>query len=373
MTTTVADMTRLMNRLAPPDLAEPWDNCGLQAGSPLWPAKRVWIALDPSQTVIADACAAGIDLLITHHPLLFAGVKRVDFECMPGVALKMAADNRLSIFSAHTNLDSATGGLNDFCAGKLDLKDTRVLSSPRKPEYRKLAVFVPQTHEAAVLEALERTRAGNYGAYTCCSFTVQGKGRFKPSTDASPFIGTAGEVAVADEARIETIVAVEDLESVIDRIRAVHPYETMAYDVFPLAGSVGRARGIGRVGALAAPMSLAALAGLVKERFGIEAVRVAGDPDMNVSRVAVCSGSGASLMDDFLASPADVLVTGELKHHNGLAVRDAGKGLIDVGHFETECLVVDLLVGRLRELAAGAGVEAEIEGCRQERNPFILM
>ena len=370
MAVTVADIAGLMNRLAPPDLAESWDNCGLQAGSPGWPANRIRVALDPSYEVIVSACEAGADLLVTHHPLLFSGLKRVDFTRMPGSALKMAVENRLSIFSAHTNLDSATGGLNDACAEKLGLQDIRVLDSPRLPEYRKLAVFVPGTHEDAVLGALEDSPAGNYGAYSSCSFSVNGKGRFKPSAEASPFIGSAGAMTVADEVRIETIVAAADLEDVVSRIRAVHPYETMAYDVFPLAGSVGRAQGLGRIGALEKPLTLDALAGLVRERFGVDHVRVAGASDLSVSRVAVCSGSGASLMDAFLASSAEVFVSGELKHHNGLAARESGRGLIDVGHFETEYLVVDLLVGRLRALAAGAGLDVDIQACQQEDNPF---
>ena len=373
MTVTVADIAGLMNRLAPPDLAESWDNCGLQAGSPGWPAEHIRVALDPSYEVVAAACEAGADLLVTHHPLLFSGLKRIDFERMPGSVLKMAVENRLSIFSAHTNLDSAAGGLNDVCAEKLGLRDIRVLDSPRLPEYRKLAVFVPLTHEEAVLGALEDSPAGNYGAYSSCSFSVNGKGRFKPLPGAAPFIGTAGEVAVADEVRIETIVAAADVAKVLSRIRAVHPYETMAYDVFPLAGSVGRAQGLGRIGVLEKRLTLTALAALVKARFGVDHVRVAGAPTLSVSRVAVCSGSGASLMDAFLASSAEVFISGELKHHNGITVRECGRGLIDVGHFETECLVVDLLVGRLRALAAEAGLATDIQACRQEENPFRLV
>ncbi|MEW6077084.1 MAG: Nif3-like dinuclear metal center hexameric protein [Thermodesulfobacteriota bacterium] len=371
MTVTVADMAGLMNRLAPPELAESWDNCGLQAGSYGWSADLVWVSLDPSYEVIAAACAAGVNLLITHHPLLLSGIKNIDFESMPGRAIRLAAEHRLSIFSAHTSLDSADGGLNDVCAERLELTETRVLASPRQPDYRKLAVFVPETHETVVLRALEDTPAGVYGAYSCCSFTVRGTGRFKPSAGASPFIGTAGEVATADEVRIETIVAADDLQGVIERIRSVHPYETMAYDVFPLAGSVGKARGMGRVGRMKTPMPLAAFADFVKERFGADHVRMAGDPDLTVASVAVCSGSGSSLMGDFFASGADAFVSGEFKHHNGLAAREAGRGLVDAGHFETERLVVGLLVRRLRELAAEAGLTPAIQGVEQEKSPFL--
>ncbi|MDY6905387.1 MAG: Nif3-like dinuclear metal center hexameric protein [Thermodesulfobacteriota bacterium] len=373
MPTTVARMMGLMHEIAPPKLAEPWDNCGLQVGSPGATVKKVWIALDPSLSVVTEACANGVDMLITHHPLLMGNVKTLDFDRMPGQAICKAAYSNLAIFSAHTNLDSVDGGLNDLCAERMGLLETRVLAEAKPEPYVKLAVFVPEDHEERILAALETTRAGTLGEYSACSFAVRGTGRFKPSDQASPFIGEAGQVTEVAEVRIETIVAARDVDAVVQVLKDAHPYETMAFDIFPLSGPVGNAQGLGRIGRLSAPMALADFAAHVKTAFNVNDVKVAGDPGMKVRTVALCSGSGSGLMRDFIASAADVYVSGDLKYHDGMTAVDAGRALVDVGHFETECLVVDLLEERLNGLAGEAGMDVLIEGFRAEKTPYTRM
>lgn len=371
MTATVGNIIRLMKRIAPPSLAEKWDNCGLQAGSVNWPANRIWTALDPSLPVVSAACAAGVDMLITHHPLYISPPQSLDFEKFPGNILKMAAESRLSIYSAHTNFDSVNGGLNDICASRLGLQEVRMLTTGESEAYCKLAVFIPAGHEADVLNALEQTRAGVYGEYSACSFTTPGTGRFKPSAGASPYIGQAGELTAVDEVRLETIVEKRDLADVVGVLKAAHPYETMAYDIYPLAGSINNPHGLGRIGELEKEMTLRSFAEHVRRQFAADSVRLAGDPDMAVKKVALCSGGGSGLLSEFLASPAQVYVSGDLKYHDGRTVADAGRGLVDAGHFETECLVVDAFLEMLTELARENKLDVNIEGYRKETNPFI--
>ncbi|MFO8047439.1 MAG: Nif3-like dinuclear metal center hexameric protein [Desulfosudaceae bacterium] len=370
MAVTVKDIVGLMNQIAPPDLAEAWDNCGLQAGSLDWEVETVWTALDPSPEVVREACHAGVDLLVSHHPLYMSPPPSLDFERMPGKLLKMIADHRLSIFSAHTNFDSVAGGLNDICAQRLGLKQVRALSPAQGQNYCKLVIFLPETHEDAILKALEGTSAGTFGDYSGCSFATRGTGRFKPSEAASPYIGRAGELAVVEEIRLETIVETRDLAEVIRVVRAAHPYETMAYDVFPLAGGPDSPHGLGRLGELHQPMSLREFGEHARDRFGVKGVRIAGDPDLTVQTVALCSGSGSGLMSAFLAGPAEVYVSGDLKYHDGTAARDAGRGLVDVGHFETECLAAGVLSERIRRLAEKAGLMVTVEEYCRESNPY---
>lgn len=373
MTITVKDMTRLMDRIAPPFLAEKWDNCGLQAGRLGQIVKSVWVALDPSWPVVSAACEQKVDLLITHHPLFIAPPASIDFSAMPGRAIAAAAQSNLSIFSAHTNLDSAAGGLNDICAEHLGLTDCRVLTPSFGEAYYKLAVFVPLDHEQPILNALAETRAGTIGQYSCCTFTSRGQGRFKPSDGATPYIGRAGEIAVAEEVRIETVVEKSDLATVVSLLKEKHPYETMAYDIFPLAGSIEAQQGIGRIGSLPEEMTLADFAVRAKQQFGVDQVNVAGDLDTPVKRVAVCSGSGSSLMKAFLSSDADVYVSGDLKYHDGMDALAVGRALVDVGHFETEVVVVEALTKKLQALAAEAGLKVDISGYTQERNPYVCL
>jgi dinuclear metal center YbgI/SA1388 family protein len=292
---------------------------------------------------------------------------------MPGKVLALAATHGLSIFSAHTNLDSAEGGLNDRCAECIGLQGLRVLSGSGQADHVKLAFFVPVEHESRLLETLAATSAGTLGCYACCSFSVRGMGRFKPLDGASPFIGRVGEITRVEEVRVEAIVAARDLKGVVDALKKAHPYETMAYDVFPLAGGIGSMQGLGRVGELERPMTLQSFADHVKQRFAVDRVGVAGDLSLPVKTVAVCSGSGSSLIRDFLSSGADVFVSGDLKYHDGMTVSAAGRGLIDVGHFETERLVIDLLVKKLTDEARRAGFDVQVAGYTGERNPYLFL
>lgn len=373
MRATVGDMAAIMNRIAPPDLAESWDNCGLQAGRMDQPVVSVLVALDASLAVVQEACARQVDLLITHHPLFISPPRSFDFSRMPGKALAMAATHGLSIFSAHTNLDSAEGGLNDRCAECLGLQGLRVLSGSGQAAYVKLAFFAPVEYEARLIEALAATSAGSLGRYAGCSFSLHGTGRFKPLDGAAPFIGRVGESACVEEVRVEAIVAARDLEGVVKALKKHHPYETMAYDVFPLAGGIDSMQGLGRIGELERPMTLQSFADHVKQQFDVDRVGVAGNLNLPVQTVAVCSGSGSSLIRDFLFSGADVFVSGDLKYHDGMTVTEAGRGLIDVGHFETERLVIDLLAEKLTEEARIAGLDVQVAGYIGESNPYLFL
>ena len=176
-----------------------------------------------------------------------------------------------------------------------------------------------------------------------------------------------------EEVRIEAIVAARDVNDVVRALKKSHPYETMAYDIFPLAGGIDGMQGLGRIGELEADMPLRAFVDHVKKRFAADHVGVAGDLDMPVKTVAVCSGSGSSLIRHFLSSGADVFVSGDLKYHDGMTVIDAGRALIDVGHFETERLVIDLLVEKLTDETARAGLDVQVTGYAGERNPYRFL
>ena len=263
--TTVADVIRLLEGMAPPSLAEAWDNCGLQVGSLDRPVKHVWVALDPSPEVVDAACRDGADLLITHHPLIFRPLKRIDLDAPDGRTIARAIRADLSIYAAHTSLDSAKDGLNDLLA-------------------RRLGVMV-----AAPLEAAS-------------------------------------------------------------------------------GGDVGASVGLGRIGHLAEPMSLAALAHHAGSRLGMEQVPIVGDPETVVQAVALCSGSGGSLVGAFLDSPARVFITGEIRYHDARDILAAGRAAIDIGHFASERIMIDDIVARLGRVLNADRVR--LTGCTLERDPF---
>ncbi len=366
---TVGDIVRMIETIADPYLAEQWDNCGLQVGWKNNPVKKIVTALDPLPHVVEYACSVKADLLITHHPLIFRPVKSFDCSAYPGNAIALAVKNSLSIYSAHTSLDSSKGGLNDMFAEKLGLKKTRVLGKTGDEPFSKLVIFTPLDHRERILTALSETTAGAIGDYTCCSFSGAGQGRFRPGNDSEPFSGRKGETGTVEEYRIETLVKRRDVEKVVDHVRKVHPYETMAYDVYPLM-KTEHDEGLGRLGYLEKPMAKDDFIRYVKERLGVGTIKWAGAGDRNVECVAVCTGSGSSLVSEFLRSPADVYVSGDLSYHDARNVEDSGKALLDVGHFASEIIMARALAEHIEQLCKERGVSMVIQSCDLEKDPF---
>jgi len=378
--TTVADIISAMESIAPSGLSEKWDNSGLQVGDTTWPVKTIGVSLDPLPEVVEAAFIKKIDVLITHHPLIFNPLKSINPSTPIGGIIDMALHHKIAIYSAHTNLDSVYGGLNDMLACKIGLKNIKVLGESLEPQFCKLVIYVPCTHEDFVLESLLDQKleavAGKIGNYTCCSFRNTGKGTFKPGPLAHPFHGSPDKLSHLDEVRIETIVQKKDLEKVITHVEKSHPYETMAYDVYPLTSppdEIIPIQGVGRVGDLADKTSLSLFAMELKKKLNINSIKLAGEPDLFVKKVALCTGSGAGLMDIFLKSGAEVYISGDFKYHDARTVEAANLGLIDIGHFNSEHIMVKGLACKLREFLSNAGTHVKVEEMGLEKDPFYIV
>jgi dinuclear metal center YbgI/SA1388 family protein len=337
-----------------------------------WAVETIWVALDPLPQVVSAACKQKVDLLITHHPLIFSPLHRLDFNTPVGSTIQMATVHQMAIFSAHTNFDSMPGGANDILASRIGLEDPAVLGEPRDPECFKLVLYVPLNHEQKVLDALFETRAGRIGAYTCCTFRHEGKGTFKPGSAATPAIGETGRISHVDESRIETVVEKSDLEGIISHVRMSHPYETMAYDVYPMISPEGRS-GLGRIGSLEKETTLLSLAGDIKRLLGLDALRLAGRPDLRVDRVAVCTGSGSSAIGQFLSSGAQVFVSGDLRYHDARSIEAEDRGLIDIGHFPSEHTALGELAAYVRSVVSETDDSIRVEVYEGEEDPFVVL
>lgn len=369
----VSDIINLIEKIAPPGLAEEWDNPGLQVGSSDWPVKKVWIALDPTPDVVDAACKGKVDLLVTHHPLIFNPVKSIDFASTEGYVIHKAAVCKLAVYSAHTNLDSAEGGLNDLLASRIGIKNTRALCDTKVDAGKcKFVVYVPSGHEQKIIKSLFETRAGIIGSYTCCSFRSSGRGTFRPGSTAKPFSGKTGEISDVDEVRIETVAAKADIPEIIEHVRKSHPYETMAYDAYPLR-EYDKSPGMGRFGELEEKTELYILAEKIKSKLSLKNVKFAGNPKLSVTHAAVCTGSGSGLLKDFIRSGAQVYITGDLRYHDAKSAEANGRGLIDIGHFASEHIIVKELAGRLGAMIKEAGYDVLVEACGIERDPFGVL
>ncbi len=366
----LSDVIGILHKLCPPGLAEDWDNVGLQVGDPGARVDRILVCLDAEEPAVEEAIKQGVQLIIAHHPLLFRPLKRLTPTDMTGRVIFSAIQNHIAIASAHTNLDRAADGLNDWLAATLQLSDPVPLENPATDHFAKLIVYVPKGYEAAVMTALFNAGAGSIGDYDRCSFRVAGTGSFRGSDGTDPFIGTPGVYEEAEEFRLETIIPRALLGKAVERLIKAHPYEEVAYDVVPLANP-DHATGLGRIGKLATPLCLEDLAARVKQQLGAGALRMVGDPARTVSKIAVCGGSGMAVYNDALRHGADCLVTGDVKFHDAQRARNDGLALIDAGHFATERIMVASLSSRLRQLFEKRGLTIEIIEMTAEQDPFL--
>ena len=346
MPPTLRDIAQALEAWAPPASAQSYDNVGVQVGDAGRPVERALIALDLTADVIAEAKQRGTALILTHHPLIFRPLKSVTSGSGPsGLAFRLA-EKGIALYSIHTNLDAARGGVSFALAEQLGLQDVRFLRPMEETAY-KLATFVPRDHLEAVRTALADAGAGHIGDYEACAFATTGTGYFRPTEAASPFTNTrAGELEQADEIKLEVEVARWDLGRVTAALEAAHPYEEVAYDVYPVLQASTRL-GMGAIGTLETSVPLADFLGRVAERLEAGSLRYVGDPASDVRQVAVCGGAGSDLIHDALQAGADAYVTADLTYHRFFDVLDkTGRprmALIDPGHYETERITEKLL------------------------------
>ncbi len=364
----VSDILGIINKFAPFGSAEEWDSVGLQVGDPAAPAGRIMVSLDPGRDALDAAVASGCRLLLTHHPLIFKPLKRISLADPTGGLIALAIKHDLAVISLHTNLDVAAGGVNDLLAGLLGVTSCEPLKITCQDELVKLAVFVPKGSEEPVLEALFRF-SGFIGNYSDCSFRASGTGTFKPLEGAHPRIGTVGARESTEESRIEVLLRKDDLAAAVNALVKAHPYEEPAFDLYPLLNR-GTATGLGRIGMLREETTLAGFAAVVKERLGLQGVRVVGTAGRKVRKVALCGGSGASLLRDAWRQGADLLVTGDVKYHDAREAETLGVAIIDAGHFATEIPMVRGVAEILRQELKKRRFEAEVVEFEGEREPF---
>jgi dinuclear metal center YbgI/SA1388 family protein len=358
--TTVREVARAVEFLAPPSLAEEWDNCGLQVGDPEARVSRVLVALTPLEEVFEEAEEKEADFLLFHHPLIFRGLHSVDTGAYPGGLISRAIKSGLAVYAAHTSYDSAPDGVSVALARTLGLGGPPRIVVPRGG-LRKLVVFVPEEALDSVAEALHSGGAGVIGDYTRCTFRTPGTGTFLPGGSSEPYSGERGKLQRETEVRLETVVAAHDAPRALRQAREAHPYEEMACDLYPVEGHP-EGCGLGRIGELPEPLSPAELTELVSASLGFEARLVAEPGVREIRRVAVLGGSGGSFLGKVAASGAQAYVTGDLSYHHALDAGHLGLAAIDAGHGPSEFPALKPLADRLGEL-----IEAPVEVSRVRR------
>lgn len=362
---------QFMEEFAPKSLAMPEDSIGLQLGSLQKEVRRVLITLDITEAVVQEAIHKQVDLIIAHHAIIFKPLRHLQTDTPAGQMIERLIKHDISVYISHTNLDVTEGGVNDVMAQKLQLEDLKVLVPTGEDRIYKAIVYIPTEYKAPVLQAMFAAGAGTIGDYSHCSFQMNGEGSFLPESQSTPFIGKQGEMERVEEVRAETIVPYSKLKKVIQAMKKVHPYEEPAYDVY-LLEMKGKTYGLGRTGKLAKPMSLKDFTGHVKQAYEIPQLRLVGDPDRIIKKVALLGGMGSKYMKSAIFAGADVYITGDIDFHTAHDALAAGLALIDPGH-HVEKVIKTPLAERLEERCKNQNYQTEFIVSDIHTEPFTFV
>jgi len=335
----VKEITSYIESFAPLSYQESYDNAGLQTGDPEQKVSAALLCIDVTEKVLQDAIRLAAGLIISHHPVIFGGLKKLTGSTPAERIIMEAVRKGISIYSAHTNLDAVYKGVNFKIASKLGLKGVQILS-PVRGHLRKLVFFVPVDNADEVRNAIFEAGAGHIGEYDMCSFNTPGNGTFRGSDNSDPYVGEKGKIHSEPEMRVETIYPADREGKILRALVDSHPYEEVAYDLYPLDNEFDRA-GMGIVGELEKALDETGFLDLLKEQFGIPVIRHSPLLGRKVRKAAICGGSGSFLLGRAIATGADAFVTGDIKYHPFF---DAdGKILMaDIGHYESEQFTTEI-------------------------------
>ena len=341
----VKDIISELERFAPLDYQESYDNSGLLIGDLKMEVTGALCTLDVTEEVIGEAVSTNCNLIISHHPVIFSPLKKLTGQTPSEIIAQLAIQHNIAIYCGHTNFDNVFYGVNNKISEKLGLKDLKILQ-PLSNNLVKLVTFVPSDHAERVRNSMFLAGAGHIGSYDSCSYNLEGYGTFRGSEDTNPYVGKKGEMHTEKETRIETIVPKPILGGVLNSMIKFHPYEEVAYDIYPLTNTQANS-GAGMIGRLENAISGAQLLEICKEIFHCKSIAYIGNENKQIKKIAVCGGSGSFLINK-AAQTADAFITGDIKYHQFL---DAKKDLflLDIGHFESEQFTTEIFYDIIKE------------------------
>ncbi len=343
----IKDVIKQIEKIAPPKLAQGWDNTGLLVGDSESVVKKILLTIDVTPEVVKEAKQTGCNFVLSYHPVIWDGLKSVTSDSVTYELVRLG----ISVYSMHTALDAVAGGINDALAEIVGIKDPEPIGdfveNLQKQNY-KLIVFVPADSLEKVADAVFKAGAGWIGNYSHCSFRSSGTGTFLPLEGSRPAIGKKGRLEKVDEIRFESIVPAEKVADVVEAMRSVHPYEIPAFDVIKLYDFEGKT-GLGRIGFLKKPAQLSAILKKIKRITGAKAAGIVGNKNRKVKKAAVCAGSCGKLILNVISEKCDLYVTGEIKHHQALAAQEAGVTVVCLSHTISERFILKKVAKELQK------------------------
>jgi len=342
----LAVLIKHLESYAPLNYQEDYDNSGLLTGNPDQEVTAALVALDCTEVIVDEAIAKGCNLIITHHPIVFKGLKKLTGKNYVERVIIKAIQNNIALYAIHTNLDSVQNGVNGVICKRLGLQQARILN-PKAGNLKKLVTFCPTAHVTQFREVLFAAGAGDIANYSNCSFNTEGTGTFKANEGTTPFVGSHGIQHHERETRIETIFLVQDERKILLALLENHPYEEVAYDIYPLENKLNTV-GSGMIGWLEQEMEATEFLAFLKARMDVTVIRHTRTTGKKIKRVAVCGGSGSFLLNNAIAAGADAFITADFKYHEFFDA-DGKLMIADIGHFESEQFTSDLLIDIIRE------------------------
>lgn len=350
----IFELTQYLESIAPLSYQESYDNSGLIVGEYDKTIHKALVSLDCTEEVVEEAIREGCDIIISHHPIVFKGIKKFNNKNYVERAIIKAIRHDIALYAIHTNLDNASGGVNFKLAEKIGLQNTSILRS-KSNTMRRLSVHVPHSHSEKVRAALFAAGAGNIGNYDQCSFNTEGYGTFRPLAGSNPSIGALMNQERVEETRLQFVYSLENERKILLAMFESHPYEEVAYDILALENN-NRFVGSGVIGNLETATTGFEFLQLLKHNLSLKAIRHTAILDKPVQRIALCGGAGSFLLEDAIRSGADVFVSSDFKYHEFFDAE--GKLMIaDIGHFESERFTQDLLIDLIRNKFANFAVQ----------------
>ncbi|HMU98470.1 MAG TPA: Nif3-like dinuclear metal center hexameric protein [Chitinophagales bacterium] len=348
----IADIIACIEDFAPKSYQESYDNAGLIIGNAKNECTGVLICLDSIESVIDEAIAKNMNLVVAHHPIIFSGIKQIVGKNYIERIIIKAIKNDIAIYAAHTNLDNMQNGVNARIGEKLGIKNSKILQ-PKSKVLKKLYTYIPTTHTQNVAQKLFEAGAGNIGNYSECSFTINGKGTFLPNENANPTLGKKLERHTQNEDKLEVLFPFHLEQKILNTLFQNHPYEEVAYEIITIDNK-NQTIGSGMIGELDKPMNETDFLYFVKQQLNTKCIRYTALQNKPIQKVAWCGGAGNFLLGDAIAHQADVFISGDFTYHKFF---DADNQIIimDIGHYESEQftseIFLDILTKKFRNFA----------------------
>jgi dinuclear metal center YbgI/SA1388 family protein len=359
------DIIYEIEKVAPKNTAESWDNVGLMVGDYNSNIKRVMFAHDITDKVLNKAINEKVDLIMSHHPFIFKSIKNITNNDEKGRMILKTIKNNINLYSAHTNLDFSDIGINDYLLKKIGINESYNLIDYKYENLYKVVVYVPETYLETVRKTMLKEGAGFIGKYSDCTFGTTGTGTFRPLNGAKPFIGNINKLEEVEEVRLESVIRENNLNNIINKVKKVHPYEEVAYDVYKLENKLPYL-GYGKFGYLKDEIKIDDFLKLLKEQLNLKNGRIIKGKKEILKKIAVFTGALDEKIIKKIYNKVDLLITGDIKYHIALDIKNLGFNVIDAGHFYTEIIVKDLL----KEIIKDKFENIDIIDNNEETEPF---